>query len=267
MLKINGYLFGHELFRNNEGIYKEVPLNPSHNHFEMVFEDNRDITNLIMAHKYVTGERPDARTTLYMPYIPYSRMDRKINEQIFSLAVFASVINDMNFDEVLVVDPHSSVSKDLIHNLVVKDIEPAVLMVAEDTDTDVIMFPDKGARNKYVDTYKNLCKKYPVVFGEKERNLKDRGHIAGYKLLGDNVDVKGKKVLIVDDLCVYGNTFKFASIALREHGASAVNLWIAHCENAINDGPLFSENHIDMAFTTNSMVRNFENERLITVEL
>ena len=67
--------------------------------------------------------------------------------------------------------------------------------------------------------------------------------------------MRNKKVLIIDDICVYGNTFKFASIALKEKEVKDVYLWVTHCENAVFDGPLLSEHYVSKIFTTNSIVR------------
>ena len=117
MVKINNYTFGNETFKNNEAIYKSVPLNDSLNVVKMVFENNKDITDLLFAVSYIRENKAEAQIELNMPYIPYSRMDREINEQIFSLKHFAKIINAMSFSKVRVYDPHSIVSRELINNL------------------------------------------------------------------------------------------------------------------------------------------------------
>lgn len=270
MIKINGQVFGNETFKNNEAIYKAVDLLFfDKNEVEMYFEDNRDITNLIMAVGYLRSKAPNAAIELYMPYIPYSRMDREINEQIFSLELFANLINSLKFCKVKVLDPHSIVSEELIKNLVILPIEYIISGIANSRNIDVIMFPDKGARKKYTERYKNLCEKFPVIYAEKVRDLENKGKILCSKIVGDeNIDLNGKNILIIDDICVYGNTFKFASMALREKGANNVCLWVTHCENVIVDGPLFSEGHIDHVYTTNSIIRSFkDDENITTIEV
>lgn len=49
----------------------------------------------------------DAIIYLYMPYIPNARMDRVKNEdEVFTLKWFANFINGLNFERVVVLDPH-----------------------------------------------------------------------------------------------------------------------------------------------------------------
>ena len=61
MIKINGQVFGNETFKNNEAIYKTVDiLFFDKNEVQMFFEDNRDITNLIMAVSYQPSALPAA---------------------------------------------------------------------------------------------------------------------------------------------------------------------------------------------------------------
>lgn len=269
MIKINGQVFGNETFKNNEAIYKTVDLLFfDKNEVSMYFEDNRDITNLIMAVGYLRSQIPNASIELYMPYIPYSRMDREINEQIFSLELFANLINSLNFSKVKVLDPHSVVSENLINNLVIMPLEDVISDIILKLNVDIIMFPDKGARKKYTERYKDICSRYPVIYAEKVRDLENKGRILCSKIVGDeNIDLTGKNVLIIDDICVYGNTFKFASMALKEKGVNQVSLWVTHCENVIIDGPLFSEEHIDHVYTTDSIIRNFKDDHVTTIEI
>lgn len=47
-------------------------------------------------------------------------MDRvKNKDEVFTLKYFCEFINSLEFDEVTVVDPHSSVSRALLNNLIV----------------------------------------------------------------------------------------------------------------------------------------------------
>ena len=267
MLKINDALFGNETFKNNEVIYKEVPLEDDINTITMVFENNKDIADLMFAAAYIRSEKPAAKLELNMPYLPYSRMDRKINEQVFSLKLFAEMLNAMHFSIVRVIDPHSEVSG-CINNLYVVPIEHIVATVAAEVKADVILFPDAGSRRKYTQVYRNICEKYPVIYAEKVRDLKDRGRILSSKIVDENgLDLNDKTVLIVDDICVGGRTFQLASEALKEKGVKDVYLWVAHCENAVFDSPLLPENHIKHIYTTDSIIRKKEDTRITAIHV
>lgn len=253
MIKINNQIFADETFANGEVIYKEVTLSPRVNRLSFYFETNKDLADMIMAVAYIKSFYSSARLELFMPYIPYSRMDRKINEQLFSLGMFTDIINSLGFDRVIVLDPHSSTSESRIKNIEIVDIEDVIIQVASTHNIDAIMFPDKGARAKYTNRYTKLCNMYPIIFGEKKRDLANKGHILGYKIFGDEIDLTGKNILIVDDICCRGGTFYHSAKALKESGARDVYLCVTHCENTILDGELLTSGLIEKVYTTNSI--------------
>ena len=47
-------------------------------------------------------------------------------------------------------------------------------------------------------------------------------------MIADKSDIEGKKILIVDDMVMGGRTFVEAAKALREMGASHVDLYVTH---------------------------------------
>jgi len=266
MIKINGKVFGNEEFHNGEVIYMKPELDNKENVITMFFENNKDIANLVMANIYLDKTAPSCGKRLIMPYIPYSRMDREINDQIFSLKYFAELVNSMNFNKVIVGDPHSKVSFELIKNLEEVDIESVIRQnVLTEINIQTIMFPDKGARSKYTEKYSNLCEEFEVVYGEKKRDLANRGKIVGYDIFTNDIDLTGKNVLIVDDLSSFGNTFKFASKALKDCGAKNVYLFVTHSEDSILKGDLLNIDSLQKVFTTNSIIRSSTNPNLIVI--
>jgi ribose-phosphate pyrophosphokinase len=92
----------------------------------------------------------------------------------------------------------------------------------------------------------------PVAFGIKKRDWKS-GQILGLDVVSD-IDLTGKKVLIVDDICSAGSTFKFSAIKLKELGASDVALYVSHCEDNIQNGDLLKTDLISKIYTTDSIL-------------
>lgn len=88
-----------------------------------------------------------------------------------------------------------------------------------------IMFPDKGALNRYMDDddKENL---FPI-YGEKQRDV-DTGKIIGYKInINGNTHVC--EITIVDDLCDGGGTFLMALEQLRKlYPKTKINLEVVH---------------------------------------
>lgn len=201
---------------------------------------------------------------LHMPYIPNARFDRvKNDDEIFTLKYFANLINDMHFNTVTVLDPHSYVSEALINNLIV--LEPTDYIwkaISEIPDHENLMlyFPDEGAMKRYAGIAKKLH--LPFAFGIKQRDWRN-GNIIGTTVSGLTEDITGKQVLIIDDICSKGGTFYYNAKALKELNVGDIYLYISHCENAILKGDLINSNLVKRIFTTDSIYR--KEHPLITV--
>ncbi len=159
---------------------------------------------------------------LYIPYLPYGRQDKDIsNESTFSLYVFADIINNLDLDAVYTIDVHNYDMFEAYfynaHNIIpVTYIDNTI----KSSNPDLIGFPDKGAVERY--SFMTL----PSVIGDKERDPAT-GYLV-YKGISNDVDLNGKSVLIVDDICDGGMTFILFSKLLYEKGASEVNLYTTH---------------------------------------
>ena len=190
-----------------------------------------------------------------MKYIPYSRMDRKIKGDVFTLKYFCQLINDLKFDGVEVLDPHSNVATGLLDRCREIDVSDFVGSVFCELDykVDYVFYPDNGACKRYSEILKLST---PYFYGNKKRNLQT-GEIVSYELV-DCPDIKDKNILIIDDLCAKGFTFYNAAQKLRENGAKEVYLYVSHCENSIYNGEIFKTDLIDKVFTTDSILTNLE---------
>ncbi len=204
---------------------------------------------------------------LRMPYIPNARMDRcKSANEVFTLKYFAQVINWLGFKNVYVANPHSTVSEALFERLTVdfdcvtEDVSNILNGIdATRFSADVIYFPDEGACKRYGEV---LPFNVPKMFGIKKRDWKT-GKIMGLDVIGD-VDLNGKKVLMVDDICAYGGTFYFSALKLKELGASEVSCYVTHLENSVLDpekGKLIKGDRIKKIYATNSIFRG-ENDKI-----
>ena len=77
---------------------------------------------------------------------------------------------------------------------------------------------------------------------------------------------KGKKILIVDDICSRGGTFYHSAKKMKELGAEEVYLYVTHCENTILEGDLLTSGLIEKVFTTNSIFTK-EHEKIEIYDL
>jgi ribose-phosphate pyrophosphokinase len=158
--------------------------------------------------------------TLELPYLPYGRQDKPVdNDATFALRTFAKLVNSLKFKAVTIHDPHSQIALQLIDRSVAIYPAKAVHGVFAEV-ADLVCYPDKGARTKYSEIYSDL----PYIYGEKVRD-QSTGRITNYELIGNP---KGKRVLIVDDICDGGATFKILAAALLRQGATEVHLFVSH---------------------------------------
>lgn len=194
---------------------------------------------------------------LSMPYIPCARQDRTKNqEDVFFLKYFADFINSLEFSFVSVRDPHSSVSEALFNNLCVQSAEVFIKETIDRCDPNIIFYPDEGAMKRY-----SSMAPMEYAFGVKRRDWAT-GKIEGLDVIGDAEAIKGKNILIVDDICSKGGTFYHSAKKLKEMGAANIYLYITHCENTILEGELLDSGLIEKVYTTRSIFTK-EHEKIV----
>lgn len=269
MIKVNNVVFGSEQFSNGEVSYKPVKINPDKNQIDLYFQDNKDITDLMFAVGFIREQQPCAQIILNMLYVPYGRMDRPIKGYVFSLKIFADIINSLKFEHVYTLDNHSEEVLKRIHNLVEFDINPYIERVVKEYKPDCFFFPDKGAMKKYPKKIL-LCThgQYPYFFGQKQRVLDDSREIISYELFNEEISVKGKRILIIDDICCTGGTVMRAANVIKSQGASDIALWVAHCENnVIKYDIVRDESPISCIYTSDSIIRNYHIPEIKTITI
>lgn len=230
-LFINGVNAKKGMFPNMEVDYNADELSKTTEYlnnnqfiFKLTFENNADLWNMLVLSKYVDDQYPRSNKILDISFMPYSQMDRKMDSHLFSLKYVAQIINDCNFTVVLLHDPHSIVTPALINRCRVS--YPVKDFIEEHKDEyDLLFYPDNGACKKYAEILDDYNISYR--FGEKKRNL-DTGEIERYVVHAENSEVKGKRVLIIDDLVMGGRTFVEAATVLHEMGAEKIDFYVTH---------------------------------------
>ena len=87
--------------------------------------------------------------------------------------------------------------------------------------------------------------------GETTSASKFRNHGKPLVQVLDRDDYEGKDILIIDDICVYGGTFKGLAKKLKERNAGKLYLAVSHMTvQYLGDDPV--TNYFDKVFTTNS---------------
>ena len=163
---------------------------------------------------------------LILPFIPAARQDRinPAGDYLFTLKSVAKMINDRQFDEVVVLDPHSNVAPALIDRTTTFPF--SLLLDNFYVGYDAVIAPDAGAGHRAEEAAKVIGDlrgfPMPVVQAEKTRDVAT-GRLSGFNV---NVD-EGKHYLVFDDICDGGGTFLGLGEKIVEQGARA-GLFVSH---------------------------------------
>lgn len=168
----------------------------------------------------ILNDRDFTITTLVIKYLPYGRQDKPIdNEQTFALHTFARIINSCQFVGVSILDAHSLEAERLIKNCLNVFPQDHIQAAIDAVPNCVLAYPDKGAFDRY-----SVQFGADAIIGDKVRDP-STGYITHYEVTGDPQD---KDILIVDDICDGGMTFKILAKSLLDQGAKSVHLYVTH---------------------------------------
>jgi ribose-phosphate pyrophosphokinase len=204
------------------------------------FTKNDDIIELLLFCDAAKRQNHRLRR-LALPYVPFSRQDRCNNPgEAFSLKVFCDLINGLNFQYVMISDPHSDVTPALLNNCIVTpqwDLLAIPVLKGTGGGHFYLVAPDAGALKK---THKlaqqfNTPRFRGVIESSKIRDTKT-GNITGTVVhasgLIGNYTVGDQDVpmtyVMADDICDGGRTFIELAKELRSMGAEKVQLYVTH---------------------------------------
>ena len=233
--------------------------------FTWKYENDEELVTLMFLSKHYRDNYPYTQQLLVMWYVPNARMDRvKKSDEVFTLKYFCQIINDLGFDMVTVLDPHSNVTPALLNHVDVESPKYVINRVVRDLDfheKDFIYFPDEGAAKRYGDLFPV---KRNVLIGHKRRDW-ETGKIVGLEISGQEGETfehghfGGCSVLMIDDIISYGGTLAYSADELKRLGFRHIYAYATHVENSILDeekGTLLkrlNDDTVERIYTTDSL--------------
>lgn len=199
--------------------------------------------------------------TLFVPYFPAARQDRiMVAGEALSVKVYAEIINQFGFRNVMVFDPHSEVTPAVLNNCEVVNNHSFVSEIVKLIGENVFLVsPDGGALKKIYKVSEALGG-LQVVECSKSRDVKT-GKLSGFKVYED--DLQGKDCLVVDDICDGGGTFIGLAEELKNKNAGKLYLAVSH---GIFSRGFENLKCFEQIFTTDSF-KNIENEGVVQIKL
>jgi ribose-phosphate pyrophosphokinase len=216
MIKLNGYIVKPTIFPDKTSQVWKLPEDWFRCDVNIVLWDFESEAEFLHIAQLKSLLNPKSTCVLDLPYLPYARQDKtEANVSTTAFYPFASLLNSLGFDTVLVRDPHNiQVTKEKIKN--VQILMPNFPPLLADLGA-VPVYPDKGAAVRYgADPTAIMCDKIrePLT-----------GKIEGVTVNGT---IEPRHYLIIDDICDGGRTFIEVAKKLYEAGASEVSLYVTH---------------------------------------
>jgi ribose-phosphate pyrophosphokinase len=200
--------------------------------------------------------------TVIIPNLIDAQADRRFNSNESSgLKLVCEFLNKMkaNFR---IFHPHNpEVVEALMGNVEIFDNSEFINQVLGKLDEGLIeekltlMSSDAGGFKPLMKLCDKINWKGEVYSASKSRLLDDDNNPVLYQQVNKE-DFEGKDILIVDDICVYGGTFKGLSKLLKLRNCGKLYLTVSHM-TVQNLGKDPVTDYFDKVFTTNSKYDNY----------
>ncbi|MCA9478071.1 MAG: ribose-phosphate diphosphokinase [Nanoarchaeota archaeon] len=164
-----------------------------------------------------------AKIVAVLPYLPYSRQDKKISREPIGAKVVADILRASGVDQVVTMDIHAEQIAGFYDHL--DNLKARSLFVNElkGHPFDVVVSPDAGGVKRVERYAKELG--VDMAFMHKHRNYEQTNVVEQVQLVGD---VKGAHCLLIDDMIDTGGTIIKAIEELHQKGAKQVDILCTH---------------------------------------
>jgi ribose-phosphate pyrophosphokinase len=180
--------------------------------------------DLLALHRLLLENGAD-RITLVVPYLGYARQDRSSAKGEAGIGVMvAELLGQLKASRLVLLDVHSErIRKALGPSVTELSALPLIAVALAKRPPEVVVAPDAGSIPRAQRLAQLLAPRPEIALIDKVR---PRPNIAVAKRL--HGDVRGKEVLIVDDMIDTGGTLAEAVRLVLENGAASVRLAATH---------------------------------------
>lgn len=206
------------------------------------------------------ARRSSAReVVLVIPYLPHSRQERRDGQRTsISSRMVADIIQLMGADRIITLDLHTNAIEGF-YKVPLDPLSSLRLFVDHIRDCKrehlCLCSPDFGGI-KRIKQYKKLLESEMVVINKERLKANQVAHM---EIIGD---VKGRNVIIIDDLVDTAGTLCKAADLLMEHGAESV---CAYCTHGILSGSALKnleQSRIDKLYISDTVVEELDHPKI-----
>lgn len=172
--------------------------------------------------------------TVVLPYYPFCRQDKKGKDRSsLGASVIANILQSMGVDRIIAIDLHADQIQ-LAYQIPFEHLSGAhvfedklnELITNYKTNGIDVLFasPDAGG----TDRVKKLAKMFNLTYVICEKDRPEPGVVGHIRVLADPAMLKGKVVILIDDIVDTGNTLIKADKAFRDIEVLDVITFITH---------------------------------------
>lgn len=223
----------------------------------MSVDDNiRALITLVDAARVASARR----ITVIIPVYPYARQDKIWGRECLTARIIAKELEMVGVSRVITLDIHNPAiagffDRAILENLYAKRAIRRYVVDNIPTDNLVISSPDFGGMKRATEMASKLG--VGVVSIYKERDYSKANQVDKMELIGN---VKGKDVLLVDDMLDTGGTLINAVNTLKEKGAKKVyfacSLGLLNGKAVERIDELYNKNILEKVIVTDAVYRN-----------
>ena len=201
-------------------------------------------------------QREGAFINLFLTYFGYARQDRAKQGEALSSEVVFRFLKTFPIQKTNIIHIHNPKLQQFF------DFDDIILLdffLPLAQDADCIVAPDQGAAQFAGEVARRAGKELVVMHKKRAGHEKiERTDLQG--------EVRGKKVLIVDDMIVTGNTMIYAAQALQEHGASEILAAATHGLFSGNAVASFAQSPIAKVYVTNTLEQAHDHPKVTVID-
>lgn len=208
------------------------------------------------------------RITVVMPMLYEGRQHRRTSRESLDCAMALQELVEMGVSNILTFDAHDARVQNAIplHGFddvqttyqMIKALTRAVPDISFDKDDTIVISPDEGGMNRCM--YYSSVLEIDLGMFYKRRNysviVDGKNPIEAHEYLGR--DVKGKDVIIVDDMISSGESVLDIATKLKAQGAKRIFIFTAFglfCNGLEKFDEAYKNGEINRVFTTNLVYR------------
>lgn len=209
----------------------------------------------LLALSQALSDNKIAVTALVIPYLGYGRQDRlnKSGEAVLS-KIITNNLNSIKAKKKIFIGLHSDAIRKMLKGGT--ELKPLANMIDVDK-YDIIVAPDKGATQRA----RSIANGKKVIVMPKSRPAADK-----VRRVKKKYNVKGKNILIVDDMIDTGGTIVSAAKILKGQGASSIDLVAVHPVLSPSSRKRLDTGVVNKIFLSDSL-QHYKSKKFKTISL